>query len=77
MFHFFRDIFDKDVVGDEFFFIGSKQLFVKLKTSTLLAINLKVSHGFTCLLKLDRVLDVDNRRVKWSCNISSDLRLDI
>jgi len=60
VFHVFSDVLDENIVSGEFFFVGSEQLLVELKSTALLSINFEVSHGFACLLKLNWVFDVDN-----------------
>jgi len=75
MFHLFWNIPNENIMGIEFFLVGSEQLFVELKGTALLSIDLKVSHSFASFIKLNGILDVDNGRVKWSGDVSSDLGL--
>ena len=77
MFHLFWNALNENIVSSQFFFVCSKQLFIKLESTALLSIDFKVSHSFASLFKLNGVFDVDNGRVEWSCQISSDLRLNI
>ena len=75
--HVFWNVLDENIVWSKLFFISSKKLFIKLKSTALFTVNFEVSHSFACLFELNWVLNVDNGRVEWSCKISSNLWLDI
>ena len=84
MFHLFElhvlwDGSDEDIVRHKFLLVGSKKLLVELEGSALLllsvsGIDLKVSHLLTGSLKVLKFLNLDDSRVEWSGDVSSDLR---
>jgi len=60
-------------LASELLSVGTKQLSIELKSSALLAINLKVHHFFTGVFELLVILDVDNGGPERASDVLSDL----
>ena len=71
------DFSDEDVVVQKLLFVASKKLFVELEGTAPFTINGEVSHGFSGIVEFLRVLDLDNSRIEWSGEISSNLWLSV
>ena len=54
----FWNISNEDIMVNKLLFVGTEELLVELKASALFAINVEVSHLFTCFLELSWILDV-------------------
>lgn len=65
----------ENIVIQKSILVAAEQLLVEWQSSTLLAIDLKVLHLFTRLLKLLDVLDVHHGRVEGPGDVSLDLGL--
>ena len=74
----FWDLADEHIVGHELLpVITTKQLPVKLKSSALLPIEFEIFHSLNRFGEGLRILDADNGRVEWLCDVFSDLRLSL
>ena len=69
------DASDENVVVVQLLFVATKELLVELEGSAPVGSNLEVSHLFSSFTELLGIFDLDNTRVEWSGEISSDLRL--
>ena len=67
--------FNEEVVGLELVLVVTKELLVEGQGTSLLAIDLEVSHLLAGLSELLGVLDDDHGRVEWLRKISLDLWL--
>jgi len=77
MCHFFWNTFNENVVILKFFFVASKERFVELKGSAHFTVNQEVFHLFSGIIEFDWVFDLDNTRIEWSGDVSSNLRFSI
>lgn len=75
VFHFLWELSHENVVGDELILVSTKQVFVELKSSALLAIDLEELHLFTGVLELLSIGDAENSAEERSGVISLDLWL--
>jgi hypothetical protein len=71
------DGLDEHVVVQKLFLVGTKKLLVELECSALLTVNGEVFHFFGCVVEFLGILDLDDTRIEWSGNVSSDLWLDV
>jgi len=72
--HLFGNVSEEYIGMYHLILVWTHEVLVELKCSALLAFDLKVLHLLTGLTVLDRIFDVHNSRVEWSCDVFSDLR---